>query len=47
MSSSYVPAPDAPITEEMLIGLRALYEKHAVSDRIELLYETKAYLSDL
>jgi SAM-dependent methyltransferase len=47
MSSSYVPAPDDPVTAQMLAELRKLYNVHAVNDRIELLYETKAYLSDL
>lgn len=47
MSSSYVPAPDDPITEQMLGELRELYDRHKVNDRIELLYETKAYVSDL
>ena len=47
MSSSYVPAADDPATEKMLIELRDLYDMHAVDERIELLYETKVYLSDL
>jgi SAM-dependent methyltransferase len=46
MSSSYVPASDDPITQDMLSSLCEIYEKHAVNDRIELLYETKVYLSD-
>ena len=47
MSSSYVPSVDDPATEKMLIELRDLYDLHAVNERIELLYETKVYLSDL
>jgi SAM-dependent methyltransferase len=47
MSSSYVPAADDPITGKMLNELLALHDRHAVNDRIELLYETKVYLSEI
>jgi SAM-dependent methyltransferase len=47
MSSSYVPAADDPDTEKMLIELRELYDVYAADERIELLYETKVYLSEL
>jgi SAM-dependent methyltransferase len=47
MSSSYVPAADDPATEKMLIELRELYDVYAANDRIELLYDTKVYLSEV
>jgi SAM-dependent methyltransferase len=46
MSSSYVPSVEDPSTPIMQAELCKLYEQFAVEDRIELLYETKAYLSD-
>ncbi len=46
MSSSYVPAADDPSTPEMQSELQKLFDRFAVDNRIELLYETKVYLSD-
>jgi SAM-dependent methyltransferase len=45
MSSSYVPATYDLQTPIMLSELRELFDRYAKNDRIELLYETKVYLS--
>jgi SAM-dependent methyltransferase len=45
LSSSYVPNAGHPAFEAMVDDLRRLFDKHAVADRIELLYDTVVYHS--
>jgi SAM-dependent methyltransferase len=43
LSASYVPLPGQPRHEEMMRGLRALFDAHARAGRVRIEYETEVY----
>ena len=45
VSSSYMPPEGSDSYKPMVIALRELFAKHAVADRIEILYDTIVYTS--
>jgi len=45
VSSSYMPHEGSEAYEPMIAALRELFAKHAVADRIEILYDTIVYTS--
>lgn len=47
MSSSYMPTETDEHFEPMIIDLRALFENHAENGRIEVLYDTNIFYSQL
>lgn len=47
VSSSYIPASDAPRHDEMIAELQALFERHAVDGRVEIEYDTRIYYGRL
>jgi SAM-dependent methyltransferase len=47
LSSSYIPAPGHPGHDDMLIALRALFDRHAREGNVTLEYVTLAYLGRL
>jgi SAM-dependent methyltransferase len=46
-SSSYIPAPDDPAMQEMKRELREIFDRYQQNGTIELLYETKLYVSEI
>lgn len=46
-SASYMPAPDHPRFEEMCDALRRLFDAHAESGTVTLLYDTRLYVGVL
>jgi SAM-dependent methyltransferase len=47
LSSSYTPGPDHPNHTSMLRTLRAIFEAHAVDDRVDIDYDTRVYYGQL
>ena len=47
LSSSYMPNETAPIFDEMIDELRLLFAKYAENDRINVLYDTRGYYSQI
>jgi ubiquinone/menaquinone biosynthesis C-methylase UbiE len=47
VSSSYIPAPDAPGHDAMIADLTALFERHAVGGEVRITYDTKVYYGRL
>lgn len=47
LSASYMPVEGAPVFNEMIDELRALFAKHERGGRINILYDTNVYLSRL
>ena len=47
LSSSYMPNETAPIFAEMIDELRLLFAKYAENDRINVLYDTRGYYSQV
>jgi SAM-dependent methyltransferase len=47
LSSSYIPAAGEPAHVAMLARLTALFEAHAVDERVELLYDTEVHTGRL
>ena len=47
LSSSYVPNPEAPNYEPMLLRLREIFDRNAVNGKIEMRYQTLLYAGQL
>jgi hypothetical protein len=47
LSSSYLPGPDHPKREPMLVAARAMFEAHEHDGSVTMRYETRVYLGRL